>query len=377
VRKVVLATSIAETSLTIEGVRVVIDSGLARVPRYDPASGLTRLETVRVSRAAADQRRGRAGRTEPGVCYRLWEEAETRGLVPFAAPEMLEADLARLALDLAQWGARDPAALAFLDPPPAGAFAEARALLRRLDALDEAGALTAHGRRLARLPLPPRLAHMVLAGADRGDAPRAALIAAILSERGLGGHDTHLTHRLDSLARDRSRRAEDARTLAARWARAAEAGAAVPGFLPIADGEVARARSGPRRRGESPATPLRPASLRSPVHLPSTAGEETASTASADGLLLAAAYPERIARARGKPASTASPPAEAPTSTPRTRSPANPGWPSVSSGPGRPATASSSPRRWTPPPSPAPRRTSSQPRTASTPTPAAASPPAG
>ncbi|HEY0051905.1 MAG TPA: ATP-dependent helicase HrpB, partial [Caulobacteraceae bacterium] len=161
-RKVVLATSIAETSLTIEGVRVVIDGGLARVPSYAPASGLTRLETVRVSRAAADQRRGRAGRTGPGVCYRLWDEAETRGLTPFARPEIMEADLSGLALDLASWGAASAEGLAFLDAPPAGAFADARALLARLGALDERGAITAHGRSLARLPLPPRLAHMVL-----------------------------------------------------------------------------------------------------------------------------------------------------------------------------------------------------------------------
>ncbi|MGH6971026.1 MAG: ATP-dependent helicase HrpB, partial [Caulobacteraceae bacterium] len=128
-RKVVLATSIAETSLTIEGVRVVVDCGLSRVPRFDPASALTRLETVRVSRAAADQRRGRAGRTQPGVCYRLWDERETLGLAPFERPEILEADLARLALDLALWGAADGQGLAFLDPPPAAAMAEARALL--------------------------------------------------------------------------------------------------------------------------------------------------------------------------------------------------------------------------------------------------------
>src|SRR5579871_5772992 len=169
-RKVVLATSIAQTSLTIEGVRVVIDAGLARVPRYDPASGLTRLETVRVSAAAADQRRGRAGRTQSGVCYRLWDEPETRSLVPFDRPEILEADLARVALDLAQWGAGDGAGLAFLDPPPAGAMAEARALLQRLGALDAAGSLTAHGRRMARLALPPRLAHMLIRAAASGQA---------------------------------------------------------------------------------------------------------------------------------------------------------------------------------------------------------------
>jgi len=220
-RKVVLATSIAETSLTIEGVRVVIDAGFSRMPRFDPASGLTRLETVRVSRAAADQRRGRAGRTEPGVCYRLWEEAETRALTPFSRPEILETDLSGLALDLARWGARDPTGLGFLDPPPSAAFAEARALLVRLQALDGQGALTAHGKALAGLPLPPRLAHMVVRGAAGGQALLAARIAALLTERGLGGRATHLGHRLEAFDRDRSPRANDARKLVDRWARAA------------------------------------------------------------------------------------------------------------------------------------------------------------
>jgi len=245
-RKVVLATSIAQTSLTIEGVRVVIDAGLARVPRYDPASGLTRLETVRVSLAAADQRRGRAGRTQPGVCYRLWDERETRGLVPFDRPEILEADLARVALDLAQWGA---ASLAFLDPPPAAALAEARALLQRLGALDAAGALTDHGRRMAAIALPPRLAHMVLRAAASGQAERAARIAALAVERGLGGRAVDLETRLDGFARDRGPRARDAAGLARRWA--AEAGRA------------------------SAAAPL------------------------GDALLLAEAWPERVAKARG------------------------------------------------------------------------------
>ena len=251
-RKVVLATSIAETSLTIQGVRVVIDCGLARVPRFDPSSGLTRLETVRVTRSAADQRRGRAGRTEPGVCYRLWDEVETRALIPFARPEILEADLSGLALDLARWGARDPSELAFLDPPPATAFREARALLQRLEALDAEGNLTPHGRTLSALPLPPRLAHMLVKGAEAGAAERAAAIAVVLTERGLGGSDVDLRHRLESLRRDRSPRARDARTLAERWARAA----------------------GGKKAG---------------------AGEVD------DALLLGEAYPERIAKARGKP----------------------------------------------------------------------------
>jgi ATP-dependent helicase HrpB len=250
-RKVVLATSIAETSLTIEGVRVVVDAGFARVPRYDPASGLTRLETVRVSQAAADQRRGRAGRTEPGVCYRLWDEPETRALTAFARPEILETDLSGFALALAQWGAKDPAALAFLDLPPAGAFAEARGLLNRLEALDGKGELTAHGKLMARLPLPPRLAHMVAVGAGAGHGERAAKIAAVLSERGLGGTGANLTDRLERFETDRSPRARDARTLAGRWAGAAGKG----------------------RVGE----------------------------ALSDAILLAEAYPERIAKARGKP----------------------------------------------------------------------------
>ncbi len=247
-RKVVLATSIAQTSLTIEGVRVVIDAGMARVPRFDPASGLTRLETVRVSAAAADQRRGRAGRTQPGVCYRLWDEPETRSLVPFDRPEMLEADLARVALDLAQWGSGDT--LVFLDPPPAPAMAEARSQLQRLGALDDGGTLTGHGRRMADIALAPRLAHMVLRAAASGQAERAARIAALAVERGLGGRAVDLETRLDSFQRDRSPRARDAATLARRWA--AEAGSATP--------------TAPRL---------------------------------SDALLLAEAWPERIAKARG------------------------------------------------------------------------------
>jgi len=217
-RKVVLATSIAETSLTIEGVRVVVDSGLARVPRFEPDVGLTRLETVRVSRASADQRRGRAGRTEPGVCYRLWGEGETAALPAFATPEILAADLTGLVLDLARVGVRDPAALPFLDPPPVPAVIEAKALLRLLGALDDDGAVTPLGARMARLPLPPRLAHMVVMGAERGAGRLAAEIAALVAERGLGGDGVDLIHRLDGFRRDRSPRAEDARRLASRWA---------------------------------------------------------------------------------------------------------------------------------------------------------------
>ncbi|MCC6947480.1 MAG: ATP-dependent helicase HrpB [Bradyrhizobiaceae bacterium] len=217
-RKVVLATSIAETSLTIEGVRIVVDSGLARVPRYEPAVGLTRLETVRVSRASADQRRGRAGRTEPGVCYRLWDEAETMSLAPFTTPEILASDLSGLVLDLAVWGVGDPATLAWLDPPPQAALAEARALLAELDALDAAGRITEKGRRLAQLPLPPRLSAMIVAAAEEGEALLAAEIAAVVSERNLGGDDIDLAHRVENFRRDRSRRATEARNMAGRWA---------------------------------------------------------------------------------------------------------------------------------------------------------------
>src|SRR5215467_9134166 len=215
-RKVVLATSIAETSLTIEGVRVVIDCGLARVPRYEPDVGLTRLETVRVSRAAADQRRGRAGRTEPGVCYRLWDEPQTAALAPANVPEILAADLSSLALDLAHWGVSDPSTLAFLDPPPRAALNEAKALLMELAAIDRDGRITEEGQRLRRLPLPPRLARMVVDAGE--DAALAADIALLLTERGLGGNDVDLAHRLDAFRGDRSRRTQDARAMAKRWA---------------------------------------------------------------------------------------------------------------------------------------------------------------
>lgn len=253
-RKVVLATSVAETSLTIQGVRVVIDSGLSRVPRFDPAGGLTRLATVRVSRSSAEQRMGRAGRTEPGVCYRLWDEEQTRGLIPHQNPEIREADLTGFALDLARWGARSAEGLALLDPPPAGAFAEARKTLTRLGALDASGGLTAHGRRLADIPLSPRLAHLVSVAADDGQASLGARVAAILSEPGLGGNDPDLRERLKAMDRDRSPRARDALKLADRWARSAGG-----------------------RSSDGASSP-----------------EET-------GRLVAAAFPERIGKARGKP----------------------------------------------------------------------------
>jgi len=180
-RKVVLATAIAETSLTIEGVRVVVDAGLMRVPRFDPVSGMTRLMTLRVSQASADQRRGRAGRLEPGVCYRLWSEGER--LQAQSSPEILQADLAPLVLELAQWGSGDSAKLSWLDPPPAAALSQARELLQDLEALDDQGSITAHGRRLLELPLHPRLAHMVVKSVPRGDGWLACLMAALVSER--------------------------------------------------------------------------------------------------------------------------------------------------------------------------------------------------
>lgn len=201
-RKVVLATAIAETSLTIEGVRVVVDSGFARLPRFDPASGMSRLETVRVSRAAADQRRGRAGRTMPGVCYRLWAEAETRALMPFAPPEILSADLTPLALELAEWGVRDEGAMAWLDPPPAAALAQARGLLRQLGALDPAGAITPHGRAMAGVGAHPRLAHLMIKGREQGRGALACAVAALLSERDIlrtGARGADLRPRVEML----------------------------------------------------------------------------------------------------------------------------------------------------------------------------------
>lgn len=249
-RRVILASAVAETSLTLPGVTAVVDSGLSRVPRFDPASGLTRLATVRVSRASADQRRGRAGRVGPGTCYRLWDEEQSRGLISEQPAEILEADLTGLALDLARWGARSAEGLALIDPPPAGAFAEARAVLTRLGALDDRGDLTPHGQRMAELPMSPRLAHMVAVASDRGDALTGARIAAILGEPGLGGTSTDLRDRLEALERDRSPRARDALKLADRWARLAGGGKGQdvdPGLLVVEafPERVARARGKP------------------------------------------------------------------------------------------------------------------------------------
>jgi ATP-dependent helicase HrpB len=277
-RKIVLATSIAETSLTIEGVRVVVDSGLMRVPVYEPDVGLTRLETVRVSKANADQRRGRAGRTEPGVCYRLWEEAANGGLQPYAAPEILSADLSGLALDCALWGIADPSQLAFLDPPPRAALKEARALLTEIGAIDGDGRITDEGRAIASLALPPRLARMVVDAAREGEARTASEIAVVLTERGLGGDSVDLAIRLEAFRRDRSQLADDSRRLARGLAARTEA-ALTPDPSPRGRGETALLPQGEGGRRSRP---------------------DEGATAPSVGALLASAFPDRIAASRGK-----------------------------------------------------------------------------
>lgn len=231
-RKIVLATDIAETSLTIEGVRVVVDSGLKRRPAFEPETGLTRLETVRVSRASAEQRAGRAGRTAPGVAIRLWRAEQTAALDAFDQPEILASDLSGLVLDCVAWGVTDPARLSLLDPPPAPAVREAAKLLTDLGAIDEDGRLTAAGEAMRRLPLPPRLAHMV-AAADPEDRQTAAELAVLLTERGLGGNDVDLSARLDRFRSGRDPRSKAALGLARRIA------GTVKGGLPNAGGTQA------------------------------------------------------------------------------------------------------------------------------------------
>ncbi len=228
-RKLVLATSIAETSLTLADVRVVVDSGLARRPRYDRAAGMVRLVTERASQAAVTQRAGRAARLGPGTAYRLWEEAATAGLPRFDPPEILEADLSSLLLATAIWGIGDPRDLAWLDPPPAAAIAEARTRLEALDALDGDDRPTAHGRAIAAMPMPPRLAHMMLRSVDLGLVGLAAEVAVLLGERGLGGADADLDSRLRRWRADRGAKAKAARALADRWARSLPAPVAAQG----------------------------------------------------------------------------------------------------------------------------------------------------
>ena len=213
-RKVVLSTSIAETSITIDGVRVVIDSGLQRLPVHEPSTGITRLETVRVSRASADQRAGRAGRTEPGIAIRLWHPGQTAALPAFTPPEILASDLSGLALDMAHWGVTDPGQLLLLDMPPEAALKEARQLLIGLGALNESLQLSDKGRRMRDFGLPPRLSAMVLGASEHGDAKAAAELAVLLTEQGLGGNDLDLDERLRQFRRDRSERARNARNLA-------------------------------------------------------------------------------------------------------------------------------------------------------------------
>lgn len=204
-RKIVLATNIAETSLTIEGVAIVIDSGLARASAFDPGTGMGRLVTGPVSQASAEQRRGRAGRLGPGTCFRLWTEAEHRALLPHAVPEMLRADMAPVALDLALWGVSDPGSLRLLDAPNAGAFAQAQGLLRDLGALDAGNRITDHGRQLARLGAHPRLGHLMVAGREAGLGAMAARVAALIEgrdpvRRRPDARDCDLLLRLDAMA---------------------------------------------------------------------------------------------------------------------------------------------------------------------------------
>ena len=269
-RKVVVATNIAETSLTIDGVRIVVDAGVERRQRFDPTTGMSRLETVRISRSSADQRRGRAGRTAPGTCYRLWSESAHDSLLPQAPAEILEADLAPLALELACWGCNDPAALTWIDPPPPAPLAQARDLLARLEAIDSGGRVTPLGRDMAALGLHPRLAHMVLRGRDLGFERLACWIAALLSERdplraGPGFRDADFAHRIEVLH-----------------------GRAAPPGMDVDSGAVRRVQRviqqverqlGRMRPSRAPATP----------HL---------AEGDAVGLLLAFAYPDRIGRAR-------------------------------------------------------------------------------
>lgn len=262
-RKVVLATTIAQTSLTIEGIRVVVDSGLVRVPVFEPATALTRLETRRISQAAATQRQGRAGRTEEGICYRLWHKGQNAALQPHDTPEILAADLAPLALTLAAWGVTDPKQMQFVNQPPEPAWAEAVALLQQLGAIDDQGQITDEGRKLAAFPIHPRLAHMIYRAQVNGYAQRAAEIAALVSEHGLGGEAIDLEDRLRFFLADKSPRAKDARALAGRWARLA---------------------------GNSQQQPA--------------AGRAKGAAASATmsiGQMLANAYPDRLAQSAGRP----------------------------------------------------------------------------
>ncbi|WP_294121595.1 ATP-dependent helicase HrpB [Sphingomonas sp.] len=242
-RKLVLASAIAETSLTLDAVRIVVDSGLARRPRYDRGAGLTRLVTERASRAAVTQRAGRAARQAPGVAIRLWEEAANASLPAHDPPEILEADLSSLVLTCLQWGENDPAKLPFLDLPPVSALAEARQRLARLRAIDDAGHITQHGRAIAAIPLEPRLAHMLIEAREGGFARAAADAAALLTERGLGGNDPDLELRHRRWQGDRSPRAQAAKRMADRWSNSSFPAKA--GIQSSAAGAAFQQRSGP------------------------------------------------------------------------------------------------------------------------------------
>ena len=278
-RRVILATNVAETSVTIPGIRVVVDAGLVRRALFDPATGMSRLETQRVSRASADQRQGRAGRVAEGVCYRLWGEGAHRGLAAFTAPEIVDADLAPLALELASWGTRDATALAWLEPPPAPTLAGARTLLQRLGALDADGRLSAHGRTLARVPAHPRLAHLLLEAQRRGLARLGAELAALLSDRDLVRGGPGAPRDADILTRLELLRGEWAGGAAADRGGLARARRSVELFRRIASSPGRdEARGADTRIGDPAGT----------GHLPSEVGT-----------LLACAYPDRIGRSRG------------------------------------------------------------------------------
>ena len=271
-RKLVLASAIAETSLTLDDVAIVVDSGLARRPRYDRGAGLTRLVTERASRAAITQRAGRAARQRPGVAIRLWEEAANVALPAHDPPEILEADLSSLVLTCLLWGEADPTRLPFLDPPPAPALAEGRSRLTRLGAIDEDGQLTPHGRAIARLPLEPRLAHMLIEAGARGFGEAAAEVAVLITERGLGGKETDLEVRHRRWRSERAPRAEGARRMAKGWAQR----------IPL-----------PAREGRGVGAERSEASDVQPTPNPSLLGRGDAIAAA-----LALAFPDRVSRRR-------------------------------------------------------------------------------
>ena len=283
-RRIVLATAIAETSITLDGVSVVVDAGLSRRAEFDVAAGVTHLVTRRASQAAAAQRAGRAARQKPGVAYRLWEEASHPGREAFDPPEMLTSDLAPLVLALAQWGVADPASLAWLDPPPPAALSAARERLVKLEALDSEGHITARGRQIAALPMEPWQAAMLLFGAEHGAASEAAKLALLLQERGLGGRGEDLAQRLARWNGDRSGRAEASRKLAAGWAKRAQS-------LKSVRPELVGSEADPQGQ--------RPSFSSAALEKKSGASTSSARTGSVPmGVILAMALPDNLARRR-------------------------------------------------------------------------------